>query len=166
MVGGKGWQMGNEQVQQLTVINPEDLDSAREAAAEHGVALEELTVRGIEPVLTITLVLTGIPVAVSTVVHLLDRQKGGQVIDLRPGAPKVLYRSKDVLYGLVIVLTHDGKVTVEVKEPRGMFGEVLDALKGIIVDLAGASTETVASNVTETVGDKAKVMAQALPPPK
>lgn len=153
-------------MQQLTVINPEDLDKAREAAAEHGVDLEELRVRGIEPVLTITLVLTGGAVAVGTVAHLIDREKGGQVIDLRPGAPKVLYRSKDVLYGLVIVLTADGKVTVEVKEPRGMFGEVLDALRGIITDLTGASRETVVPRITEAVGDKAKVTTQALPPPK
>jgi hypothetical protein len=108
-----------EHVQEILIIEREDIAQARRFAAAHGVDVEEVDVRGIEPVWTVTLLLLGAPAAVATVVHLLENAKGGQVIDLRPGASATFYRSKDLVYGLVVVLGTDGKVTVEVKEPEG-----------------------------------------------
>jgi hypothetical protein len=103
----------------ILVVDPEDLDYVREVAAEHGVEIEQMPVRGIEPVSTITLILLGGSLAVGTVVYLLDKAKGGQVIDLREGVQRKFYRTDDVAYGLVVIIASDGKVTVEVKEPRG-----------------------------------------------
>ncbi len=98
--------------------------------------------------------------AVGTVVYLLDKRKGGQVIDLRPGAPKPFYRTKEVEYGLVVIFATDGKVTVEVKEPRGLFGQVVDALKGILTDLGKSGVEAAAKAATELVGDAATVKVE------
>jgi hypothetical protein len=147
----------------IVVIEPEDLDYARELAEAHGVRMEEMSVRGIEPVLTVTLVLFGAALAVGTVVYLLDKAKGGQVIDLRESMQKKFYRTDDVAYGLVVIITADGKVTVEVKEPRGLFGEVIDALTKVTVDLGKAGLDVVAHTAKGAVGDKGNVKVEPVP---
>jgi hypothetical protein len=77
-----------DQVREFVIIDPEELDHARRIASDNGVELEQLEVRALEPVTTVTLIVMGSSLAVATVVYLLDKHKGGQVIDLRPGAPK------------------------------------------------------------------------------
>lgn len=147
----------------IVVIDPEDLDYARNVAAEHGVQIEQMPIRGIEPVSTITLVLLGGSLAVGTVVYLLDRAKGGQVIDLRDGVQRKFYRTDDVAYGLVVIIADDGKVTVEVKEPRGLFGEVIDALTKVTADVGKAGIDAVATAAKSTVGDSATVAVDRAP---
>jgi hypothetical protein len=144
----------------VVVVEPEDLEYARELAATHGVEIQELDVRGIEPVLTVTLVLFGAALAVGTVVYLLDKTKGGQVIDLREGVQKKFYRTDDVTYGLVVIITPDGKVTVEVREPRGVFGQVIDALTKVTVDLGKASLDVVAEAAKSAIGDQGTVTVE------
>jgi hypothetical protein len=96
-------------------------------------------------------------VTVSLVSHMIEEHKGGQVIDLRPNSPKPFYRTKDLIFGLVVILAEDGTVTVEVKEPRGTFGQVLEALKSLLVELAGASLKEVAPAAQQKVGDTASL---------
>src|SRR6266702_5642089 len=127
-------------VEHLVALEPDDLNAAHALATEHGVALVELPTKGIEPVAGVTVILLGSALAVGTVANLLDRRKGGQVIDLRPGASRVLYRSRDLIYGLVVLVAIDGTVTIQVREPKGMFGTVVAAVKDLIVDLSGAPT--------------------------
>ncbi len=146
-----------DHVQEILIIDREDLTQARRVAAANGVDVEEIDVRGIEPVSTVTLLLFGATAAVATVVYLLENAKGGQVIDLRPGASATFYRSKDLVYGLVVVLATDGKVTVEVKEPRGMFGPVVDTLKDIVADHGKAGIEQVGREAKRAVGGAADV---------
>ncbi|MCU1496381.1 MAG: hypothetical protein JWM47_334 [Acidimicrobiales bacterium] len=149
-------------VREIVIIEPEDLKVAREIAAEHEVEVHEVEVLGIEPITTITLIFLGGSLAVGTVVYLLEKRKGGQIIDLRPGSPKVFYRSKDVVYGLVVILATDGKVTIEVKEPKGMFGEVIAALQGILTDIAKAGIEEISKAAKAALGDKATVNVEAV----
>jgi hypothetical protein len=52
-----------------------------------------------------------------------------------------------VVYGLVVIIATDGKVTVEVKEPKGMFGQVIDAIRGILSDAAKTRVEQIAKAV-------------------
>jgi hypothetical protein len=144
-------------VEETVVIEADELPIVREIAAEHGVSVEEFRLRAIEPVTAVTLVLFGTSFAVSTVLFLVDKIKGGQVIDLRPSAPKTIYRSKDLLYGLVLIIALDGSISVEVKEPRGMFGEVVDALKEILMDAAQSGIDEIAGTVRSTVGDRGEV---------
>jgi hypothetical protein len=148
----------------IVVVDPEDLDYAREIAAEHGVEIEQMPIRGIEPVSTITLVLLGGSLAVGTVVYLLDKAKGGQVIDLRQGVQRKFYRTDDVAYGLVVIIASDGTVTVEVKEPRGLFGQVIDALTKVAVDLGESGIDTAAEAARATVGDNASIAVQRVAP--
>jgi hypothetical protein len=114
------------------VLDLSHVPAARRLAAAHGVEVEQVPYRGIEPVTTVTLVLAGTTAAVGVVLHVLEQRKGGQVIDLRPGTPKALYRTPDVVYGTVVIVAVDGKVTVEVKEPDGMLGKVISALPQLL----------------------------------
>jgi hypothetical protein len=140
---------------QAVLLDPWEVPSARALAAAHGVEVQEFPRRGIEPVTTVTLLLIGVAAAVGAVVHILEQRKGGQVIDLRPGAPKAFYRTPDVVYGTVVIVTVDGKVTVEVvtvevREPEGMFGKVVSTLPQLLS--SGGSAEEVTRTVTERFG--------------
>jgi hypothetical protein len=137
------------------IVEPTDADLVRRLASEHGVQANEVTEKGFfEPVTTLTFVLLGGAAAVGAVVHLLDAHKGGQVIDLRPGAPRAFYRTADLVYGLVVVIAEDGKVTVDVKEPKGMFGMVVEAVQHIAVDLGKSGIEALAAAVeNQLAGD-------------
>lgn len=132
-----------EPVRKVIVIERGDLDAVREHSAALNVEVQELAYNGFEPVTTIALILIGTALAVSAAEHFIDSRKGGQVIDLRPGAPKSFYRSPDIVYGLVIILAVDGTVTVEVREPKGSFGMIIEALRQITADLAEATIEVV-----------------------
>ncbi len=137
--------------QSVVVLEPSQVQSVRELAAAHGVEVEQVPSLGLEPVATVTLVLMGAAAAVGAVLHILEQRKGGQVIDLRAGAPKAFYRTPDVVYGTVVIVAQDGTVTVEVKEPDGMFGKVISTLPELLAG-GGGTAERVAQAVTDTFG--------------
>ncbi len=139
----------------IVVVDPEQLPAARELAAAHGVEVQQPPGRGIEPVVTVTLILTGAVTAVATVMRVLDERKGGQVVDLRPTAPVAFYRTPDVVYGTVVIVTTDGRVTVEVREPEGMFGKVVSTLAELLGAEPGAAE--VARSAIETFGEDVSV---------
>jgi hypothetical protein len=149
----------NGDVQEWVIVDAEDKDEVLRIAQENGVEVQVFEERGFEPVTTVTLALLGGAAAVSAVAYLIDQRKGGQIIDLRPTAPKTAYRSRNVTYGLVIIIASDGQVTVEVKEPKGMFGQVVEALRGITVDVGKAGVGAVAEAAKAAVGDKATIQA-------
>jgi hypothetical protein len=149
------------QAQSVVVLDPSQVPDARTLAAAHGVEAQRIPTLGIEPVATVTLILLGSVAAVATVLQVLEQHKGGQVIDLRPGAPKAFYRTPDVVYGTVVIVTGDGKVTVEVKEPDGMFGKVISTLPQLLS--GGDSTEQVAQKVTATFGPDLEIETTEIP---
>jgi hypothetical protein len=144
------------QMPSVVVLDPSQVPAARTLAAAHGVEVEQVPHRGIEPVTTVTLVLVGAAAAVGAVLHVLEQHKGGQVIDLRPDVRKPFYRTPDVVYGTVVIVAVDGKVTVEVKEPDGMFGKVISALPGLLSG-GGGSAEQVTQAVTGIFGPDVEV---------
>jgi hypothetical protein len=150
--------------EELLIVEEDDVAWVEELSRCHGVGCVTLPVAGIEPVTTVTLLVIGSVAAVATVSRLIDQHKGGQVIDLRPGSPRPFYRSKDVVYGLVVVLAVDGTVTVEVRKPKDMFSEVLEALSKIATDLVGKSVEAVSSSVKAAVGKDVSIATERLPP--
>lgn len=149
--------MGEDMVREVAIVEAEDLGEIRAVAASEGVDIQEVPSLELEPVTTVTLILIGGALAVAAVMSAIERRKGGQVIDLRSGAPKVLYRDKDVAFGLVIILAEDGGVAVEVKQPKEMFGQVVEALTNLLAELAKSPIEAVVDAVSAVVGDKASV---------
>jgi hypothetical protein len=149
------------QTQSIVVLDPSHVPEALVIASAHGVEVEQVSSRGIEPVATVTLVVLGTVAAVGAVVQILEQRKGGQVIDLRPGVPKTFYRTPDLVYGTVVIVAVDGKVTVRVKEPEGMFGKVVSTLPQLLS--YGGKTEQVAQAVTEEFGSDVQVESVTLP---
>jgi hypothetical protein len=146
---------GSDEVRSVVVLDQTQVAAAHSLAAAHGVNVEVVPRRGIEPVTTVTLLLIGTAVAVGAVLHILEQRKGGQVIDLRSGAPKMVYRTADVVYGTVVIITVDGKVTVEVKEPNGMFGKVISTLPELLS--GGESARQIDDIVTNTFGTDVRI---------
>lgn len=155
--------LSDNDTQDVLIVDNEDVDFVVRTGAEQGVSVQRADLRGVEPVLTTTLVLFGTATAVALVSGLVERHRGGQVIDLRPHTPKPIYRSRDVVFGLVVIYAVDGRVTVDVKEPAGMFGQVLDSLTAILGDLVGAGVADVAATVTERISDAATVTTETGP---
>jgi hypothetical protein len=137
------------------VVDPSEVTFVRETAATHDVAVEQGQQRGIEPVSTVILTLIGAVSAVSAVDHLLEQRRGGQLIDLRPGTETPFCRTRDLMYGIVVVIAVDGRVTVEVREPEGMFGKVISTLPRLLP--TGGTAKQVAQTVTRTFGAEVEV---------
>lgn len=145
--------------EQLVEISQSDLERVREMAAAEGVDIEDVSYRALDP-FTATLIVSGSAFAVGTILHLIDRLKGGQVIDLRPGAPATFARRRDLLYGLVAIISQDGTVVVEVKEPRGMLGLVLDLLRDKLPDFSALGADAIADRARTALGDRATVRVE------
>lgn len=134
------------------VVDSEDLEWVKGIGVEQGVTVDTIDERGFVDGVSVTLLIIGSAAAVGAVASLLDQRKGGQVFDLRPGAPRFAYRTKDVTHGFVAVIAADGTLTVEVKEPRGMFGQVIDVLGDVLKDATGASTKELKAALDGAIG--------------
>ncbi|ROS27910.1 hypothetical protein [Cellulomonas sp. PhB150] len=138
------------------VLDPTEVADVQRWAADEGLEVVPVEQQGFEPISTVTLLIFGGIAGVAVVKHLLEQRRGGQVIDLREGVP-VFRRDPEVVYGLVVILAGDGTVTVDVKEPRGVLGEIIEALRGTITDLGKAGTEAVAAAARAAVGARGSV---------
>lgn len=147
-----------DQVQIWTEADAAEIEVARQLAAEYGVSLEVAQPDDFVDPGTIMLLFIGTSMAVSTVMYLLDQRRGGQIVDLRPGANPFTKRDNSVAHGLVVIIATDGEVTVEVREPRGMFGQVMDAVRDIAVELVGAPQKSIVDSVNAALGERESVM--------
>jgi hypothetical protein len=148
-------------VEQVVTITFEDYGEVVREASAHGVQLEKLEERNLVDPASASVILIGTSLAVSTVLYLIEQRKGGQVFDLRPGAQRPAYRSPDITYGYVQIIATDGSVSVEVKEPKGMFGQVLDTLSLIVRESIGSARMPVKSRVEDALGDAVSVTTDA-----
>jgi hypothetical protein len=154
-------QQDERKEQRVLTLDAQDQDFQEEILAlarELGVTAEadEPTARGLEPV-TIALVLLGSARAVAAIVEMVERRRGGQVIDLRGrDAPKIT-RSRDLQYGLVLLLTDDGQVSVEVHDRGETVGQVIDAIRRLAGELMGKAGDLVLAIIDRSVGDRATV---------
>ncbi len=144
----------------LDDLSDDDLAELTALAEQHEVELMREGDRG-EPI-TIA-ILVGSALAIGAVMHEFERRKGGQVIDLRPDAPKPAYRDKDLQYGLVMIRSADGTVRVEVHEPRGMLGQVLEAINGMVGTLTGQEPDGLIQQLQNAIGDRATVTRAPAP---
>jgi hypothetical protein len=151
---------GQAERQQIEV-SPEELEIIKaEVAAHPGAELEIIDEgEGIAPLILIAII-GGAGFVGGMVTYIMDRRKGGQVIDLRESAEKREYRTKDVQFGFVVIYTADGKVTVEVKEPKGFFGQVIKDVIDALAGIATKSVEAVADTAKQAAGDRATVKSE------
>ena len=136
------------------IIDEAELDFIRTVAAEHGVEIEIRDQKGFIGAATLMVVFLGSALAVATVSRLLEQHRGGQILDLRPGALKQAYRSSDVVYGLVVIFASDGTVSVDVKQPNDMFIVVVEEIRKALAGVTKASAATVGAAVKAAVGGR------------
>lgn len=137
-------QVGEDLTRIRLVVAPDEAEEVRALAGAHGVATQELTQRSLDPG-TIVLLLVGAVAAVAVVQRLVETARGGQVVDLRPGAPSPIYRSRDLHYGLIAVIAVDGVVSIEVVDPKEMFDQVV----GIVLQMLRRWSEPRVGEVEE-----------------
>jgi hypothetical protein len=145
------------EVEQVITVSIEEYSAAAEIARAEGVRVEKLEDRNLVDPVSISLILIGGSAAVSMVIYLIEQQKGGQVFDLRPGAMRTAYRSREIAYGYVLLILADGSVSVEVKEPRGMFGQVLDTLRLLVKESTGVGAGHLANEAKTALGGAALI---------
>lgn len=144
-------------VEEIVVVDQRDVAATVDLAAKHGANVEVVPQRGIEPITTATLIVVGTAVAVGVVLREIDGRKGGQVIDLRPGAPREIYRDRSVQYGLIVVFAQDGQIRIELKEPHGTLGVLLSGLTSVFEGLGSSTADEVASLAQQAIGDHGTV---------
>lgn len=141
----------------IRIEDEADYDAAAEVVeGAQGATLEVVTQGGAEaevaiaPVIAV-LVGVGILGAGKFILDLIDRMRGGVVIDQRPDAVDDIYRDKALPFGWVVVRPSDGgKVEIEVKDaPK-------DMVERLLADLVGGVLKTASS-----VADAAKAVVGA-----
>lgn len=149
----------DEPTERVLLVPLEDIGYLREVTGLHGVELAESKPAGVEPTATIAVALLGGVWAVNTVCRLLDDRKGGQVIDVRPGVRRSVYRSRDVQAGLIVILAADGTVTLHCRDSQDRLGMVIESLAGLSSGSLPATTEVVEGAVRGALGSDAQVVA-------
>lgn len=145
--------------EEFLMVPTEDIEYLREIADRNGVDVSESEALGIEPVSTTAVALLGSALAISTVRRLLEERRGGQMIDLRPGASRAVYRSRDIQYGLIVVLAADGTVTVRATDSQDELALVMEALRGLGAG-SEADTGAVEQAVRGRLGSDAEIVTR------
>ncbi len=154
--------MGGARDQKVLQVDAADLDFVVVQARALGVQATRLPSRGVEPVSTVAVVVVGATVAVAALLRALDERRGGQVIDLRPGARREIYRDRELMYGSLVVWTGDGKVIARIKQPDDLLGQALEVLSALRGNGAPAlESRTVAARIADALGDGAVVEVEA-----
>lgn len=132
------------------LLNDEDLGAAQELARTAGVDLQILPKPQVVEPVTAILVGGGIVLTVKFVADLIDRFRGGVVVDLRPDAQYFVRRDRSVPYGWAVIVAADGKsVRIETRDAPVDAGERL--LKAII-DGTLKTSEEIAKAAKDSYG--------------
>lgn len=127
-------------------VDAADLAEVSATARSLGCDVTEVVPDGFEPVTIITLIIFGSLAALGSVETLMERRRGGQVIDTR-SQPARLYRDRSLQYGLILILAEDGTVELQTFEPSSMFPTLVDATTKAVGEMASSTTDAVANAV-------------------
>ena len=129
------------------LLTDEDLGAAQELARTTGVDLQILPKPQIIDPFTAVLIAGGVLLVGKFVVDLIDRLRGGVVIELRPNAPPLVRRDRAIPYGWAMVVAADGKsVKIETHDaPKDaaerLLGEIISGALKTSQDIAKAAKE-------------------------
>jgi hypothetical protein len=118
----------------------EDLAAAQELARSGRVELQIEPQAEILDPLTYILIGAGLVAAVKFTIDLVERIKGGVVIDLQPSAKSVIRRDRAIPYGWAVVMAADGKsVKIETHDaPKDAAERLLeDIINGVFKNSDG-----------------------------
>jgi hypothetical protein len=145
------------QYRRTIVVDADEAVLLQEIATEHGVEARSTKAQGLDPVSVTVVVLIGARFTVSTVMEQFEKWRGGQVIDLRPQAPAMAYRDRQVRHDLILILTADGQVRIHDLPLDSDSGRTLEALTRVLAGIAQPDTKSVAATAREIVGGSASI---------
>ena len=136
-----------EQKSVLIALDERDLGSAQDLARSLKVDLQiQPGAQFLDP-LTAILVAGGALLVATFVVELIDKARGGMIIDLDPDAEHLARRDRSVPAGWVVIVDADGKsVKIETHDaPKGvserLLERIIDGTFKTATDIAKAATE-------------------------
>lgn len=129
----------------------EDLGTAQELARTMRVDLQILPKAQMIDPFTAILIGGGILLTGKFVVDLIDRLRGGVVIDLRPAAHYLVRRDRSLPYGWVVVEAPDGQ-SVKI-ETRDAPKDAAERLLSTIINGTLKTAQDVAKNAKEVLGE-------------
>jgi hypothetical protein len=131
------------------LLEPDELEQAQLAARAVHVDLQTEPRPEIIPAIAVVLVAGGALLVGKFVVDLIDRLRGGVVIDLRPDATNFVSRNRDVPYGWAVVRAAGGTVSINVHDaPK----DASERLLGMIIDGVIKSAGEVAEEAVKSLG--------------
>jgi hypothetical protein len=97
-------------------IDQGDLEAFQTLARHHKVDLEVEPKPQILDPISIILIGGGVIAVTKFTVDLIDKYRGGIIVDLRPSAKRLVSRDKSVPAGWALVVAADGKINIDVKD--------------------------------------------------
>ncbi len=126
----------------------------------------QTTGEGIAPLIVLAIV-GGAAAVAGAISYWHETRVGGQVIDLTPNANPWLYRTKGLVYGLVVIKAADGTVKVDVKEPKDFFLKVVQSVITAVQNMGTTTVSGIKDVAVAAVGNKAavEISNDPVPPP-
>lgn len=138
----------DEQMSEVLFIEPQHYERVLEASALRDVRIERNSSAGLEAVALIPIIVFGTALAISTTRDFINELRGGQVIDLRIGADRFAYRTPNLTFGYVLIVSSDGSVQIKLAGPHAATERFVQAMtKRLGVD---ASTKEILSAASDT----------------
>ncbi|MGD0706690.1 MAG: hypothetical protein ABSA02_43285 [Trebonia sp.] len=157
---------GEISTSRVLAVDDSELEAVRNLAHKCGVRVEQLDASSLEPISTVTLLLFGTVAAISSVIQAVEHIRGGQVIDLRSETQKAIYRTKDLAYGTVVIITADGQLTVRITEPQKTIAKATARLPEIISAAGSSKSADLITAIRAGLGNSAFVEGNDRPSPK
>ncbi|MCE7004552.1 hypothetical protein LWC34_17210 [Kibdelosporangium philippinense] len=156
--------MTEEETQQIVQVHDEqDKQLLVDLAGECGARVKDVHVRTLDLV-TFVEIIGGVTVLRLIIERWQDRRQGGQVIDLRADAKKIVYRDRGLLFGYVLMMLADGRVEVQVND-RDRLSEIVDRLVAAFSKSdAGTTVDKAVPIVQALVGRDAQVRIEPSDP--
>ena len=133
----------------ISNLDGEELRDALQIASNKDIDLQvEPQPEIVEPV-TAILIGGGVLLAAKFIVDLIEKLKGGVLIDLRPGALSLVRRDRAIPFGWATVIAVDGSVKIEIHDaPK----DSTERLLGEIISGSLKTAKEVASAAAKAVG--------------
>jgi hypothetical protein len=111
---------------------------------------------GILPVIGIAFIIFGTAAAIAAVDRIWQEHKGGHFVDMRGKSP-AFGRDKNIPYGVMYIYKTDGTLEIKASPGQDSLDKVIEALQGIITDVAKAGIDAAKATVQGAVGSDATV---------
>jgi hypothetical protein len=131
-------------------IDQGDLEAVQELARKAKADLQVEPKSQILDPISIILIGGGVIAVTKFTTDLIDKYRGGIIVDVRPSAAHLVSRDKSVPFGWALVIAADGKINIDVKDaPKDALERwVSDIIQGVL-----KNAKDVAASAGKAFGD-------------